>query len=85
MIEDCSAGKYTTGETATWAEGDFDGDQDFDSDDLIEALAGGGYDMGPREDVNAVPEPTSLTTMATGLLMIASVLRVSRKPVEWPV
>lgn len=51
-------------------------------DDLIEALAGGGYDRGPREDVNAVPEPASFTILSIALLMTVSVRRLCQKPIE---
>lgn len=30
-------------DNSTWAEGDFDGDQDFESSDLVFAMADGGY------------------------------------------
>lgn len=51
-------GEYedTIANNSTWASGDFDGDTEFTSDDLLLALADGGYEMGPRV-MAPVPEP----------------------------
>ena len=59
-----SSGKYETGETANWSEGDWDLDGQFGSGDLVAAFSEGGYEVGPRVAVAAVPEP------ATGLLTL---------------
>ncbi len=47
------AGKYETGQTATWDEGDWSGDKVFDSSDFVTAFVDGGYEVGPRP--GAVP------------------------------
>jgi len=38
-----AAGKYQTGQPATWADGDFTGDGVFDQNDLVMALQSGHY------------------------------------------
>ncbi|MEZ6118689.1 MAG: hypothetical protein R3C28_19280 [Pirellulaceae bacterium] len=58
MISVFSAGKYESGQTATWTEGDWNGDTTFDSADLIAAFSDGGYELGPRQAVSSVPEPS---------------------------
>ncbi len=72
LIEVLQAGKYENGRNfdAGWAEGDFDGNGDFESKDLITALAGGGYLRGPRSAAVIVPEPSALFLLATGLLLL---------------
>lgn len=52
-----------------WAEGDWDGNADFTSADLILALADGGYEAGPRRA--AVPEPSAVVLLLFGGLGIA--------------
>jgi hypothetical protein len=52
-------GKYELSLDAGWAEGDWTGDQRFDSTDLIAALADGGNEQGARFGVRAVPEPAA--------------------------
>ncbi len=59
---------------STWGEGDWDGDGDFTSGDFVRAFVDGGYELGPREEVNAVPEPTTLK-----LLILAGLLIVPRR------
>ena len=62
-----TAGKYESGEAATWGEGDWDGNMAFDSSDFVAAFTSGGYEMGPRAAVSAVPEPASAALMLIGL------------------
>ncbi|MCA9170416.1 MAG: PEP-CTERM sorting domain-containing protein [Planctomycetales bacterium] len=62
------AGKYETGEAATWGSGDWDGDGLFSTADLVTALMDGGYEQGPRAAVAAVPEPASVIMLALGSL-----------------
>jgi hypothetical protein len=57
LVQVLGAGKYETQELAGWSEGDWNGDGVFNTGDLVKALDDGGYEMGPREDVAAVPEP----------------------------
>ena len=61
-------GKYETQQPATWAQGDWDGDQLFDSSDFVEAFVGGGYEAGPRIRPMVVPEPSSGWLLLLGLL-----------------
>lgn len=53
---------------STWAEGDWNGDADFDSGDFVAAFQGGGFEMGPRPEAAAVPEPASLVLMIASLI-----------------
>jgi len=58
---------------ASWAAGDFNGDGLCNSDDLIDALADGGYENGPR--LLAVPEPAGMLSLIAfvGWLCVRSV------------
>ncbi len=51
---------------STWADGDWTGDQEFDSADFVLAFAGGGFEMGPRAATSSVPEPASLLLLMMG-------------------
>lgn len=53
---------------STWATGDWNGDTEFSSGDMVFAFQSGGYELGPRTAAAAVPEPGSL-----GLLLIAGI------------
>ncbi|MCA9171940.1 MAG: PEP-CTERM sorting domain-containing protein [Planctomycetales bacterium] len=66
-------GEYEDGiaGNSTWAEGDWSGDGDFDSSDFVAAFSDGGFEAGPRAAVSAVPEPSSLALLATGMLLLA--------------
>ena len=61
-----TAGKYESGEAATYAEGDWNGDMLFNSSDFVAAFGQGGYERGPKPA--AVPEPSS---MGSGLVLLA--------------
>ena len=67
LVKVFTAGKYDTGEAASWGEGDWNGDLSFGSGDLVTAFTDGGYDAGARAPAAAVPEPSTLTL----LLMVA--------------
>lgn len=54
-----------------WASGDWNGDFDFTTADLVAAFSDGGYRAGPRSAVQAIPEPSSLILLTVGLLFIA--------------
>lgn len=67
-------GKYETGDPATWAEGDWDGDQLFTTGDFVTAFQGSGYEQGPREGgLQTVPEPSM-----SGMLLIAIGIMIAR-------
>lgn len=62
-----TAGKYETGETATYVEGDWNGDSLFNSSDFVVAFSAGGYEMGPLPAASAVvPEPASIALAGLG-------------------
>ncbi|MCA9216647.1 MAG: PEP-CTERM sorting domain-containing protein [Planctomycetales bacterium] len=62
-----SAGKYESGQAATWAQGDWSGDGQFNSSDFVTAFAGGGYEIGTKPGgLQVVPEPSSLVLLAFG-------------------
>ena len=66
---------------STWAEGDWNGDGEFDSNDFITAFADGGYEQGPRTDVAAVPEPSGTLLLVIGLplwLFTGTTIRLER-------
>ena len=74
MVQVFVKGKYETGETAGWEEGDWNGDQQlFTSGDMVAAFVDGGYEQGQRPvvAVGAVPEPSCLLLLSLGLLAIA--------------
>ncbi len=54
---------------AGWAEGDWNGDGIFTSDDFVIEFQDGGYEQGPRTDVAAVPEPGAWTLLVIGLVL----------------
>ena len=65
---------------STWATGDWNADADFTSGDLIAAFQDGGYEAGPRAATIAVPEPTSLAMLLTGLVGVMTVSTIRRSP-----
>lgn len=65
LIEVFAAGKYESGETVGWAEGDWDANGRFDTGDLVVAFADGGYEQGQRPAM-IVPEPPTLTLLCLG-------------------
>jgi hypothetical protein len=71
MVQVFTAGKYETGRSAGWAEGNWTGDCVFDSSDMVAAHAEGGYEKGSRPPAVAVPEPTSIVLLVTGLIGVA--------------
>lgn len=50
-----------------WADGDWNLDKDFNTTDMVFAFQQGGFELGPRSAVSAVPEPASLLSVAFGL------------------
>ncbi len=70
------AGKYETGEQATWGEGDWNADLFFDTGDFVAAFVDGGYEAGAFPGaVQAVPEPSSIGLLLLGLLGLIRVVR----------
>ncbi len=72
------AAKYDSDTQAQWHEGDWTGDGSFDSTDLILALQDGGYELGPRPSVLAVPEPSDVAIVTIAALIVMSSTRGRR-------
>ena len=80
MVQVFSRGKYETGQSAGWEDGDWNGDTVFGSGDMVAAFVAGGYEKGlrpggPNPAVSAVPEPASVTLLVTVLIGLASFRR----------
>ena len=71
LVTVLSAGTYESDVDSVWSSGDFSGDGRTDSSDLVAALSDGGYELGPRAAVAAVPEPTSVLLTVLGMLGLA--------------
>ena len=73
LINVFTAGEYHDADdgNSTWGTGDWDGDGDFTTSDLVLAFADGGYERGPRLAMNAVPEPSALPMFLAGLIGFA--------------
>jgi hypothetical protein len=67
---------------STWATGDWSGDCEFNTNDLILVFQEGGYEMGPRAatGVAAVPEPSAFVGGFTAMLIVAIRNRSRRSP-----
>lgn len=74
FVQVFGAGKFESGQDASWAEGDWNGDGKFDSGDFVAAFSDGGFELGPRPAA-AVPEPSSLGLILLGVLGLAGVIR----------
>ena len=68
MVDVFVAGEYEDQQTAnsTWATGDWDGDAEFATTDMVLAFQKGGYEIGPRSEAHAVPEPASWMALIWG-------------------
>lgn len=55
-----NAGEYEddVAGASIWYSGDWNGDGDFATADLVFAFQDAGYEMGPRSEIRFVPEPT---------------------------
>ncbi len=70
------AGKFESGDEATWMDGDWDGDGFFRTTDLLFAFQAGGYEQGPRAGIAAhVPEPSGLAALVTATLLACATAR----------
>ena len=60
-LEELQAGQYEDGIAAnsSWATGDWNGDAELESGDLVLAFQAGGYELGPRAATAGVPEPSA--------------------------
>ena len=82
LVNVFQAGKFETGNPATWAQGDWDGDALFTTDDLVAAFQDGGFEKGPRVAAAAVPEPAALTLLGLGVFTIVTRRRRRRPKLE---
>jgi hypothetical protein len=66
------AGQYedALGGNSGWSSGDWDGDGEFTTGDLVAAFQDGGYEKGPRPTIATVPEPSSWFMLLLGFLTI---------------
>ena len=55
---------------STWATGDWDGDLEFSTSDLVLAFQDGGFEAGPRNAIATVPEPDSKTLMCFATMLL---------------
>ena len=81
LITVFQAGEYEdrVSGNSTWREGDWDGDGDFTSNDIITAFSDGGYERGARRAVPAmVPEPSGYAVSA--LLTLFGLWSQRRRP-----
>ena len=71
LITALVAGEYEDNLLAnsTWTEGDWDGNREFESTDLVVAFRDGGYELGPRH-AETVPEPASCLILMFGVLVL---------------
>ncbi|MEZ6119986.1 MAG: hypothetical protein R3C28_25910 [Pirellulaceae bacterium] len=77
MVNVFVAGEYEDAidGNSTWATGDWSGNGEFDSADLVLAFQDGGYELGPREAVRSVPEPNGFVLPSVCLFAIGWLLR----------
>lgn len=75
LVDVFTAGKYETGEAASWTEGDWDGDGLFGSTDFVAGFQTGGYEQGPRAAAQAVPEPTTALASLIAALTCTAIVR----------
>jgi hypothetical protein len=75
FVDIFQAGRFETGQPATWGEGDWNGDLLFNSSDFVAAFQGGGFELGPRAAVSAVPEPSAALLLVGGLCGLGAAWR----------
>lgn len=74
FVQVFTAGKFESGEAASWADGDWNGDGVFGSGDFVSAFTDGGFEIGPRPAAAAVPEPSTFV-----LLSLAGIVLLRRR------
>ena len=72
LVQVFKAGEYEDDveNNSGWGDGDWNADREFTSSDLVVAFQDGGYELGPRVVAQAVPEPSCLTSLLIGLLIV---------------
>ena len=75
LVTAFTAGKYGTGEPASWEDGDWNSNLLFDSNDFVVAFQTGLYEAPPMQTARAVPEPSTFA-----LLMLAIPLWIRNSP-----
>ncbi len=68
LVSVFAAGEYedTVVGNSVWETGDWSGDMEFDTSDMVLAFQKGGYELGPRSAVSAVPEPAGVLSLLLG-------------------
>ena len=90
IIAVLAAGKFETGDAATFEQGDFNGDGVFNTGDIVLMLGEGLFETGPYASlgdvsnagagsVSRVPEPTTLGLLLMGMLAVAAGRRRYRR------
>ena len=76
------AGEYEDGiaMNSSWESGDWNGDGEFNTADFVLAFTDGGYELGPRGEMNLVPEPTSSWLAIAGIVGLLKRRRASCRP-----
>lgn len=85
LVDVFQAGEYedTLMENTGWAEGDWNGDLEFTSGDLVAAFSDGGFEQGNR-GVALVPEPPTAITLVFGGLLLPWRLRARSRSLRAP-
>ncbi len=80
LVTAFTAGKYGTGELASWEDGDWNASTKFDSNDFVIAFQTGLYEAPPMQTARAVPEPSTfaMLMLAVPLLLRSSPSRQAR-------
>ena len=77
LVEVFRAGHYedNIAMNSEWQQGDFDGDGDFTTTDLVTAFRDGAYENGTRAAISAVPEPSCAVLLIASLLTFTGARR----------
>ena len=75
LVTAFTAGKYGTGELASWEDGDWNASTKFDSNDFVIAFQTGLYEAPPMQTTRAVPEPSTFAMLMLGLLSLSNSVR----------